>query len=184
MSNKISVHDALKGVDELLEPLTDEERGQIFTWIGIKYKLANLGVQTNSPPGGATKKEQQIEEEIPSNISIKDFIAKKKPDGYYERIACLAYYLEKFEGKDKFKTADITKANDEARLGKFPHSTMYINNAVHAYGFLNASTGGTKVLSARGEAVAEALPSRESVEQALQDHPVKKKAAKKSTKKK
>jgi hypothetical protein len=181
MAKKVTEHDALKGVDQLLESLSAEERQRILDWVAMKYKLSNSGASTLAPPppqhtangsqGGNS-----------NNVKVKDFIAAKKPDGYYERIACLAYYLEKYEDKDGLKTADIAQANTDAKQSKLPNSTLYVNNATKMYGFLISIGKGKKALSARGEAVVNALPDRAKVQTALTEHPLKRKNSKKKKK--
>lgn len=183
MAKKTTEHDALKGVDLLLEALSPEERQRVFDWIVLKYKVSPSTTGSNPNPGSTTGAGQFTTSQIPNNAKVKDFIALKKPDGFYERIACLAYYLEKFDGKDGVKTGDIVKANTDARQTKLPHSTMYVNNATTLYGYLIASGKGKKTVSARGEALVDALPDREKVKAALEAHPIKKRSKNKKNKK-
>lgn len=174
MAKKVTEHDALKGIDLLLEPLSTEERQRVFDWIALKYKVSTAGSQPNGASASVNPKTL-----VSNDIKVKEFIAMKKPDGFYERIACLAYYLEKFESMDGVKTADIVKANTDAKQTKFPNSTVYVNNATQKYGYLISSGQAKKTLSAKGEALVEALPDRAKVEVALEAHPSKKKAKRK-----
>lgn len=180
MAKKVTEHDALKGVDLLLEPLTPEERQRVFDWIVLKYNAGTSSVQqfgvTAQPIGKPST-------EFSSDKTVKEFIAAKKPDGYYERIACLAYFLEKFESMDGIKTADIVKANTDAKQTKFPNSTVYVNNATQKYGYLISAGKGKKTISAKGEALVEALPDREKVKAVVEAHPQKKAGNRKKKKK-
>src|SRR5689334_19703132 len=103
MAKKVTEHDVLKIVDMQLEQLSAEERQRVFDWISMKYKIGPP-VALSSTPGSGTILPPAS---LPANGTVKDFISLKKPDGYYERIACLAYYLERHENKDGLKTADI-----------------------------------------------------------------------------
>lgn len=176
MGKKITEHDALKGIDLLIEPLSAEERQRVFDWIALKYKVSSTGSSTGGQPAGAGA---SANTQVPKDIKVKEFIALKRPEGFYERIACLAYYLEKFGNMDGVKTADIVKANTEAKQTKFPNSTVYVNNATQKYKFLISSGQAKKTISAKGEALVEALPDRAKVEAALEAHPSKKRAKKK-----
>lgn len=180
MAKKINEHDALKVVDLQLEQLSPEERQRVFDWISMKYKITPP-TASSSPPGlGAAVPKANLL----SNGTVKDFISLKKPDGYYERIACLAYYQEKHENKDGLKTVDIVQANTDAKQTKLPNPSMYVNHAAKTYGFLIPIGKGKKALSARGEAVVDALPDRAKVQTALTDHPLKRRNSKKKKKSK
>lgn len=168
----ISEHDALQKIDSLTEPLTEEERLRVFNFIISKYKINLSGINTQGGAGGGS----------PGGFgdgahgqhkNIKDFVVEKKPEGFYEKIACVGYYLEKYGNLDGFKTSDIVKGFTESKQTKLPHSSAYVDNAATKYGFLISSGKGRRSLSARGEAVVNALPDRGKVTQALADHPFK-----------
>jgi hypothetical protein len=110
--------------------------------------------------------------------SAKEFVTAKKPDSFYERVACLGYYLEKFENLSEFQTSDITRVNTDARLSKMTNPALFVKHAVHTYGYLTSLGGRKFALSGRGEAVVEALPDRAKVEQAHADHSFGKRAKK------
>lgn len=101
---------------------------------------------------------------------IKDFVVKKQPTTLYERVACLAYYLEKAKGVTAFNAKDIEKANTDARQGKIDNPTSVLSDATRKYGFLAQAGGGKKTLAAKGEALVEALPDRERAKEALKKH--------------
>lgn len=175
MSEKINEIEVLKKVDELLSNLSDEERGRIFDYTLAKYKVqsSKMGTSTASsklnPPDFDT-------------MSIKEFMTAKKPNGFYERVTCLAYYLEKIQGLEGFKTVEITQANKDARLSPMSNPTFFVNDAASKYGFLTPIGNAKKALSPRGEALVEALPDRQKVNEVLEEFPVKRKASKKSAK--
>lgn len=179
MAKKVSEHDALKIIDLQLEELSSEERQRIFDWINQKYKLIPSQSPSNLGTAGSAGKNSN---NLNPSGTIKDFIALKKPQGFYERIACLVYYLENVQGVPGVKTADITKANTDAKQTKIPDSSVYVANATKVYGFLISIGAGKKGLSARGEAVVNALPDRDAVKTALDENPLKKKAKKRNKK--
>jgi hypothetical protein len=115
--------------------------------------------------------------------TIKQFIATKRPDTQYERVACLAYYLTHHENTPEFKTVAITKANTSAAQPKLSNPSQIVNDATKTYGFLSAASKGMKQISVLGEAVVEALPDREAVKTAIANNRPRKKG-KRATKKK
>lgn len=178
MSDKITEIEALGQIDKLLSQLNDEEIARIFNYISAKYKVRQSS--TNLPQSSTLRKEDNQDIEIPSDISIKEFMNIKKPIGFYERIACLGYYLEKMMGMDGFKTSDITQANKDARLHPMSNPTFFVNDATSKYGFLTPIGSGKKGISAKGESVVEALPDREKVRQILEENPTKRKTTKRT----
>jgi hypothetical protein len=180
MIKKITEHDALKGIDNMLEPLSDEERKRVLDWVYLKYKIGT----TSTPTGAATINASRSETSTAISGSIKDFLMQKRPMDTYERIACIVYYMEKIQGIEGVKTSQITQGNKDARQAPFSNPAVFVNHAATRHGLLTPMGGRKKALSARGEAVVEALPDRERVNQALSEHPIKKRSAKKSTAKK
>lgn len=159
--------DAMKAVDVALEKLDDEARRRVMNWAASKFSLASFA-------GGLTTSGAPASEQagiIPKDI--KGFLAKKKPDNFYERVACLAYYLEKVEEMTELKTNDITKANSDARTGKMSNPALFVKHSVHTYGYLTSLGHGKFGVSSRGEALVDALPDREKVAAALEEHPFK-----------
>jgi|SRR5882724_7805619 len=170
MIKKMTEIEALKEIDRILSNLQEEEISRIFEWISSKYKI-NL-----QKIGSPVISDRPLENNSP--LSVKEFITLKKPENFYERIACLAYYLEKYKGIENFKTADITKINQEARLDRLPNPALYVSDATISYGYLSSIGGGKKALSIRGEVLVNALPDRDKVINALLEHPFKRKIKK------
>ncbi len=179
MTEKISEIRALELIDDTLAKLSEEEVSRIFLFVSSKYKI---NWQTNY--WGSSNSNTHLNQ--PNNSAdIKGFLAMKKPEGFYEQISCLWYFLEKHSGLDGFGTKEIDKANKDARVTKIPNTSMYLWDTSTKYGFLTSIGKGKKAMSTRGEALVEALPNREAVAKALEDNPLKKKSAhkKKVTKK-
>ena len=166
--------EVLKELDEKFTTLDQDAQQRAIDWIIAKYKL------TNKKESGPKQQNDSFTPTNKNGLSLKDFLVLKKPNGHYERIVCIAYYLEKTKGLDGCKTIDITTANSEARQPKIPNPALYVNHTANTYGYLISIGNGKKGISARGEALVEALPDREKVEAALKEHPIKKKTAKKS----
>ncbi|UPK36709.1 hypothetical protein IVB18_04965 [Bradyrhizobium sp. 186] len=99
--------------------------------------------------------------------TIKQFIAAKRPDTQYERVACLGYYLTHVESTPEFKTLAITKANTAAAQPRLSNPSQIVSDATKTYGYLSAAGKGAKQISVLGEAVVDALPDREAVKAAI-----------------
>jgi hypothetical protein len=80
-------------------------------------------------------------------------------------------------------TKDITKANSDARLSKLTNPAVFVKHATHTYGYLTPLGKRKFAISARGEAVVEALPDRTKVEEELAANPFGKKARRKRSRK-
>jgi hypothetical protein len=110
----------------------------------------------------------------------KKFITDKRPKTDIERVTCLAYYLAHFRETRQFKTLEITRLNTEAAQKPLANATVAVNDASTKYNFLAPAGSGKKQITARGEAVVDALPDRDKVKTALADHPMRKPRKKKA----
>jgi hypothetical protein len=102
-------------------------------------------------------------------LQPKQFMAQKRPSTDYERVACCAYYLTKYREMPRFKTANITKLNTES-AGHFSNPSLAVQHATATYHYLSPAGNGQKQLTILGEAVVDALPDREMVKAALEEH--------------
>jgi hypothetical protein len=100
------------------------------------------------------------------SMSPKEFLRQKQPRTDVERVACLAYYLTHYRDTPHFKTLDISQLNTDAAQIKFANAAKAVNNA-SSYGYLSATTKGSKQLTAAGESFVEALPDRDAAKQAI-----------------
>jgi hypothetical protein len=98
-----------------------------------------------------------------TGVTIKQFIAQKRPANMYQRVACLAYFLTHHQETPHFKTRDLTKANTDAAQPKLTNPSVAVMHATGTYHLLSAAGSGQKQISALGEAVVEALPDQEKV---------------------
>lgn len=103
----------------------------------------------------------------------KAFMTGKRPTTDMERVTCLAYYLTHHRSTSAFKTKELTDLNIEAAQQKLSNPSATARNAV-GHGFLSLAGGGRKQITARGEAVVDALPDREKVKSALSEHQIRK----------
>ena len=169
--------DAIQKIEEALAPLDNPARLRVIAWAYSRFDLTPIVPGSLSPQGGHQTPPGQPPLPPPSQPppagTIKDFVTGKKPQNTYERIACLVYYLEKVQNVNSVKTKEITQANTDARLSKMTNPSIFVAEATRQKGYLSALGGGKKVLSARGEALVDALPDREAVQKALDDHPFK-----------
>jgi len=102
-------------------------------------------------------------------LTAKQFLAQKRHDNMYERVACLAYYLTHYRNTPQFKTRDISKIATEAAT-KLSNAARDVNDATSKYNYLVSAGGGRKQITPLGEAVVEALPDREQVKAAIETH--------------
>ena len=174
MKAKLTEIEALKAIDDSLEHLTPEEKQRIFSFLASKHSLTPVNTN-NSNSGNKGAGVAGSGDSKPTDI--KQFLSSKKPQGFYEQIACLGYFLENVQGLESFNTKEITKANTDARAAKIPNPSLYVTHTQSTYGFFSQVGGGKKAMTPRGEALVEALPDREAVKTALEENPIKKKAA-------
>jgi hypothetical protein len=167
--------DAMREIDAALGQLDAEAQQRVLDWASSKYG-PKLGRQFD----GGGNSPHSTSPQPHGNTDIKAFLGQKRPDSFYERVACLVYFLEKFAGQAEVSTKDITKGNSDARLSKLTNPAVFVKHATHTYGYLTPLGKRKFAISARGEAVVEALPDRAKVEEALEKFRFGKKARKKN----
>ncbi len=144
----------------------------------VALKIVTLlmgGSVATHPPLGTHHGEQQVNNGVNSSganggtPTPKVFMAHKKPLSAVERITCLAYYLSTYRDTPAFKTRDLTKLNTEAAQSGFSNATAFARDADVA-GYLTKAGGGSKQITTLGEAIVNALPDREKVKTAIEEH--------------
>lgn len=155
--------EAMGVIDFSLGALDEATRQRVLGWVVAKY----LGSRRTAGASGAIWAQPT---QSSATESIVSFLAAKKPESFYERVACLAYFLEKIEGRVDMTTLDITRANAEAHLSVMPKSA-FVYHAASSYGYLTRVGRGRLTISKRGEALVEALPDRGRAKLALEQHP-------------
>lgn len=178
--------DAMRDALAALDGLQPEEQRRAVNWLAEKLGIGAVappvggsnvqgaaGGGSGAPPGSSPL----------TNQTPKVFMAAKKPKSVQERVVCLAYYLTHARNVATFKTKELTNLNSEAAQPKISNPAFFVRNAANAQ-FLALAGGGSKQITARGEALVVALPDREAVKKALEDHPLSGKKGKGGRKKK
>jgi hypothetical protein len=167
--------DAMRDVDEALGKLEADEQHRVIEWLASKYR-----VKAKPEFDGSQAKSAQLSGITGGPQLIKDFLEHKNPASFYERVACLAYHLEKFQEKAEVENKDIVEANTQARMSRLSNAAVFIKHATHTYGYLTSLGKRKYAISRRGEAVVEALPDRAKVEEAHIKFPFGKKVKKRT----
>jgi hypothetical protein len=164
MAEKIDKElEAMKTAYEALVGLPSAAQGEILDWLQKKLNISiqPKGDEPSEAEVGAAKSKNTLS--LKRQQNPKDFLTEKRPITGVERIACLAYYLSKYRGVAEFKTVELTNLNKEAAQPNFTNAAVDVRNATTQNQYLAIAGGGKKQISARGEAVVEALPDREAV---------------------
>jgi hypothetical protein len=169
---KIPELEAMQTIHKALQPLRPDSQKRVLDWVvsalGISAVVSSAAGSPieNSPPVSAAHSASATAQ------TIEAFVTQKQPKDTYQRLACLAYYLEFKEKKVDLSGKDLTKANTDARQAKIANIADFFIKAEKRHGYFTEVAHGKKRVSARGKAVVEALPSQEGVKQALQKHPL------------
>ncbi len=157
---------AIEIIDEYLGGLTDDNaRLRVINWACQKFSVNPVQVGNN--PAASQVVGAQV---TPDLSDFKGFMNLKKPKDGNQRLACLAYFLEKKKDIKEFNVKDLKQANIDAKQTSISNFSVYLDNATSHYGFFAPTKGGKKCLTSRGEAIVEALPDQDKVKQALNEH--------------
>jgi len=171
---------AIQSILDALEPLDESQRQFVLRTVADRLGLpapggAGGGAGGGSGAGGGAGSGSGGSGGAASGaaatgegLTPAKFMALKKPASDIERITCLAYLLKR-SGTSIFVTRDLSKMNTTAAGGEFSNASFAANNALKAH--LLAKAGGkNKQLTMLGEMVVEALPDREAVKKAIEEH--------------
>ncbi len=164
--------DVAKGILTLLKPLKPARRAVVLRMV-IEQQRASIpagdqsGVDTRAddagfgpmPPASLAGRKQ----------SPKDWFAGKRPMKGNQRMACLGYYLTRFENTDTFKTKDLTALNIRAAQPKFTSAAVFAKDAIKCGYFVHAG-GGKRQMTTLGDKVVEALPDQVKVREVLEEY--------------
>ena len=166
---KLTEVEAVNVIHKALEPFDVSGRTNVLRAVISLLEVGPL----NSVNAGDEVANNLTPTNVPSanlnNARIDAFVSAKKPNTSYQRIACLAYYLEHNDHLTEIMGKDLVKANTAARQPKMSNVAVFLNDATAKYGFFAAVGGGKKSLTPRGSAIVEALPDQAAVKQVLQD---------------
>lgn len=173
VGGKDRVLSAAEAVNAALRPLKPEERRRVLDSACLLWGVTGprQSNQALGPPPEAIVPLADASGRTAPNP--KDFMTQKQPKADVARIACLAYYLTHYRKIPKFKTQDLERLNSEARQTKIPNASVAADNATKGKAqYLTQAGGGFKQITARGEALVEALPDRERAKKALEKYPL------------
>jgi hypothetical protein len=171
----------LKAVQDALAalwPLDDEARARAIAGL-----TGALGV-TGSPAAGGGMKPSVTVGGADAGSSNgagdlgtpKQFLALKAPETDVERVTALGYYLTYARENPHFKTKELSELNIEAAGPRLSNASYAASNAQKKMGYLASGPGGTKQITARGEALVENLPDRAAAKAAVEALPGKPRA--------
>lgn len=162
---------AMQAAYSALEALSDEGRSRAVAWLADTLEIVEFKERVPSPARGrATVDGDETGDDVHA-MEPKEFMSSKKPKSQMERVACLAYYLLHHRNMRHFKTGDVGALNTEAAGQKFGNLSRDVDNTDRHGGYIVSAGGGSRQLTTRGEAVVDALPNRDAVKLALQEHP-------------
>jgi hypothetical protein len=156
----------------VLSGLEQEEQKRVLEWLAHKLNLGNVGVPSRGTADQRVDSHTGTRALPGSTPTAKNFLVEKRPTTDVERVTCLAYYLAHYGDTAQFKTKQLTELNKEAAQPKFSNAAVAVQNATVQNQFLSQAGVGNKQITARGEAIVEALPDQEKVKAALQAIPL------------
>ena len=173
--------EAVQAVHSVLVDLDPDTRTRVLRAVGALLQMPESTATTAgaAPQIAATGSSGHQPGDL-QNIKIDAFVTSKRPLDTYQRLACLAYFLEHKEGKIDIFAKDLTKANTDARQVRISNITTFLDLAARRHGLFAAAGRGKKRLTARGSAMVEALPDQNAVKAALQQHGMPKKGGRKA----
>lgn len=179
--------DAVRTIHDALKPLDPEARARVLqasmTLLQIGAPALQTVNQQSQSQGSVITHHQAGSSSLVSVEKIDRFVASKKPIDTYQRLACLAYFLEHKEEKVDLSVKELKQANSDARQSNISNISAFLDKATSRHGYFSAAGKGKKRLSVRGSAVVEALPDRAAVKEALAQNPLPKKGGRKPKRK-
>lgn len=96
-------------------------------------------------------------------VTVKEFVAAKKPSTAMERMTCLVYWATAVEGKAAATTRRVNDLNRLAGGKSFSDAGSIGQSIVASKGYVSHTRPGLWTLSEIGKAVVLALPDRAAV---------------------
>lgn len=121
---------------------------QIVT-IGDKTQSADLRSSLTQPSANQQKEQKQAQSSLPA--TLRQFARSLALDNTSERIAAIAYYVNKIEGKQAFSPKDIDGWFTMCGYQKPSQMGVAIFDAKRKYGFLENVGRGMWKISTQGE---------------------------------
>jgi len=157
--------EAVRGLVDLLQAFSNEERERIIRWAREKLGMTVLATSVVTKPGAPSDTANEPESASGKNVDIKSFVSLKAPQSDRQFAAVVAYYY-RFEAlaSDKKESIDKKDLEHACRLAgrhriRYPIQTL--NNAL-LDGYLDKAERGKYRINAVGEnLIAMVLPSNE-----------------------
>jgi hypothetical protein len=154
--------EAMRAGLEALLPLDERGRARAVSWIASALGVASSAAAPSKGRSGGGPA-------APGELGTpKQFLAEKAPQTDIERVTVLAYYLTHALDSPHFETNQLSALNLEAACPKFANVSYSASNALKKAGYLAAGSGKTRQITARGEALVNALPDREAAKAAVE----------------
>ncbi len=120
----------------------DEETRERFE--AIEKRLSDLeGREESFPSSGSQKKK-----------AVKEFILEKNPKNDVQRTLCIAFYLEKYENKERFTSRDISEFFKKSKLNSPKNVPDKVQKAI-GNGWLEQDNKGEFYVTLSGEKKVE-----------------------------
>lgn len=168
-----TIQEATEIIVKTLKPLSPEQRQSVLSYVANLFGNPDSVNQIEKP---------KVEKDSTFQFrDLEEFVFLKKTDKEIERVAVLAYFLEKQRNQHQFKTADLEKLNFEAAGRPFGNIHKAVNNATIRNYYFAPVGNGYKRLTPLGRLIVEALPDKKKVSEIIKEHkpPPKRKASKK-----
>jgi hypothetical protein len=113
------ISEAAASVMAALQPLAPEERGRVIQSMAALFGVTPMtsAQQARGPAGPPVNTDQKQRGAGGGKpVSLVELIKEKQPVSNAQRIACFAYYREKFEGVQNFSSADLEGYFAKAKL--------------------------------------------------------------------
>lgn len=156
--NSTAVSAAAISVINTLQPLAPDERLHVLNAAAALYCVHLSGPRQSHEPQPQTQQrafsaaQARVEGQKP--VSVGEFLREKSPATNAQRIACFAYYREKYEGHEHFSKSDLVGYFAAARVAKpgnydRDYSSAVKENWIH-------DNGAESYLTQTGEAAVSA----------------------------
>lgn len=132
---------AAMAVMAALQPLSAEEKLRVLQSAAALFGVQAFPVLPNITPApqnsvnagapSAVSSTGNVSAPPSKRVSLVELIKEKSPATNYQRIACFAYYREKYEGKPNFSSIDLAGYFSQAKLpAPGPNYARDYNSAV------------------------------------------------------
>ncbi|MBX3590047.1 MAG: hypothetical protein KF755_03970 [Burkholderiaceae bacterium] len=155
--NSTAVSAAAISVINTLQPLSVDERAQVLHAAAALYSIQLASARQSHVHQSALQQapsSAQARPESQKPVSVGEFVREKSPATNAQRIACFAYYRERFEHHEHFSRSDLSGYFAAARLPKPGNFDRDYNNAVKE-NWIHDS-GAESYLTQTGEAAVSA----------------------------